>query len=85
MQFEHDFAQRFREAADVMRAIAAGETDVMSSGILDRIAAEYEHTAADLEALHRAHADAPVADAPVADAPVADGKGEGKGAGTRAA
>jgi hypothetical protein len=55
MQFELDFARRFRESADVMRAIAAGETNIHASGILDRIAAEYDRSAAELEALHLAN------------------------------
>jgi hypothetical protein len=59
MQFELDAARRFRESADAMRAIAAGETDIRTSGILDRIAEEYERTAADLEALDRANPDRP--------------------------
>jgi hypothetical protein len=55
MQFELDFARRFRESADLMRAIAAGETNIHASGILDRIAAEYDRSAAELEALHLAN------------------------------
>jgi hypothetical protein len=55
MQFELDFARRFRESADLMRAIAAGETNIHASGILDRIAAEYDRSAAELEALHMAN------------------------------
>lgn len=57
MQLELDFARRFRESADLMRSIAAGETDIRASGILDRIAAEYDRTAEELEALNRAHED----------------------------
>jgi hypothetical protein len=51
MQFELDFARRFRESAELMRAIAAGETNIHASGILDRIAAEYDRCAGELEAL----------------------------------
>jgi hypothetical protein len=55
MQFELDFARRFRESAEMMRAVAAGETNIKASGILDRIAAEYDRSAAELEALDRLH------------------------------
>jgi hypothetical protein len=55
MQFELDFARRFRESADLMRSIAAGESNLHASGILDRIAEEYDRSAAELEALHMAH------------------------------
>jgi hypothetical protein len=55
MQFELDFARRFRESAETMRAVAAGETNIKACGILDRIAEEYDRTAAELEALDREH------------------------------
>jgi hypothetical protein len=55
MQFELDFARRFRESADLMRSIAAGETNINASGLLDRIAAEYDRLAGELEALHVLH------------------------------
>lgn len=57
MQFERDFARRFRESADTMRAIASGETDINASGILGRIAEEYLRTAAELDDLDRANPD----------------------------
>ncbi len=57
MQFERDTARRFREAATVMRAVASGDANVRASGILDRIAEEYERTALDLEALDTANPD----------------------------
>ena len=57
MQFELDVAKRFRQSADMVRAVAAGEMSVLESGILDRVAQEYERTAADLEALDRANPD----------------------------
>lgn len=60
MDLELDFARRFRESADIMRSIASGETNIRASGLLERIAAEYDHTAEELEALNRAHLDGSV-------------------------
>ena len=57
MQFERDFARRFRESADALRGYATGDATVVESGILGRIAAEYERTAAELESLDRANPD----------------------------
>lgn len=57
MQFERDFARRFRESADALRAYHSGEAGVVESGILDRVAEQYLHTAAELEALDRANPD----------------------------
>lgn len=57
MQFERDFARRFRESADALRAYTSGDAGVVESGILDRVAEQYLHTAAELEALDRANPD----------------------------
>ena len=45
----------------MMRAIAAGETNLKASGMLDKIAAEYDRTAAELEMLDRTNAEQGIA------------------------
>lgn len=55
MGYESDVAKRYRDHAEELRTIAAGDRDYKIRTALLRIAADYERLAATMEALGRSH------------------------------